>query len=161
MPARATDQHEGQRGHSLVEVMISIVILCLAIIPMVGMFDAGLSFATSSGNYDRGRAFANGTLEHAREMPFDEVRDRFPTGSAAPGAGGDYTSPEIPVPASAGLPAGAMYSVTKQYVAASQGPSTAILTETATDSGMIRIDVLVAWDGHSYAVSGVLASDAG
>jgi hypothetical protein len=141
--------------------MVSIVILCLAIIPMVGMFDVGLSLATRSGNYDKARAFANETLEQAMEVPYEEVRDEFPTGSAVPGAEGGYASSEIPVPAGARLPAGATYSVTKQYVTVSQDSSTAILTETEADAGMVRIGVVVAWAGHSYAVSGVSASDVG
>ncbi len=41
-----------ETGYSLVEVIASIIILSIAIIPMVGMFDMGLNAATSSGNYD-------------------------------------------------------------------------------------------------------------
>src|SRR5204863_2984077 len=53
----------GEAGYSLVEVMASIVILAIAIIPMVGMLDMGLKTATSGSNYDRARALANTNLE--------------------------------------------------------------------------------------------------
>ena len=37
-----TERIRGESGYSLVEVMASIIILSLAILPMVGMFDMGL-----------------------------------------------------------------------------------------------------------------------
>lgn len=45
-----------ERGYSLIEVMVSIIILALAILPMVGMFDMGLHGVTASSNYDKARA---------------------------------------------------------------------------------------------------------
>lgn len=53
-------------GYSMVEVLAAIVILSLAILPMVGMFDAGLRAASTSGNYDKARALANSNLEAAK-----------------------------------------------------------------------------------------------
>ena len=37
-----TERFKSESGYSLVEVMVSIMILAIAIIPMVGMFDLGL-----------------------------------------------------------------------------------------------------------------------
>ncbi len=54
-----TERTRGESGYSLVEVMASIIILTLAIIPMVGMFDMGLQSATRGSNYDKSRALAN------------------------------------------------------------------------------------------------------
>jgi prepilin-type N-terminal cleavage/methylation domain-containing protein len=59
-------------GYSLVEVMVAIMILALAIIPMVGMFDAGLRAAVLGGNYDKGRAIANEELEEIKALPFQQ-----------------------------------------------------------------------------------------
>ena len=58
----------GESGYSLVEVMASIIILALAILPMVGMFDMGLQSATRGSNYDKSRALANLKLEEAKSI---------------------------------------------------------------------------------------------
>ena len=151
----------GQRGHSLVEVMASIIILSIAIIPMVGMFDAGLGLATRSGNYDRARAFASERLEYARSMSYGEVRDGFPTPPSAPGAGGSYSSPDLPVPASARLPSGATYGVVKQYVTLSPSGAVRNFADTPADSGMMRLLITVEWGGSSYSASGVVVDGSG
>ena len=49
---------------------MAIMILAIAIIPMVSMFDAGLRAAVMGSNYDRTRATANGELEEIRALPF-------------------------------------------------------------------------------------------
>ncbi len=56
-------------GYSLVEVMVAIMILAIAIIPMVGMFDTGLKTATAGSNYDKARALANANLEKVMSLP--------------------------------------------------------------------------------------------
>jgi hypothetical protein len=58
-------------GYSLVEVIVSIMILTVAIIPMVVMFDTGLRAVTSSGNYDTARSLANGSMEQIKALPYD------------------------------------------------------------------------------------------
>ena len=60
------------------EVMASIIILTLAILPMAGMFDMGLQTATTGSNYDKARTLANLKLEEAKSLPFDTLRDNFP-----------------------------------------------------------------------------------
>ena len=67
-----------ERGYSLVEVMASIIILAIAILPMAGMFDMGLRTATTGSNYDKARTLANLKLEEAKSLPFDTVRGQFP-----------------------------------------------------------------------------------
>lgn len=52
-----------ESGYSLIEVLAAIVLLSLAILPMVSMFDAGLEAASTGGNYDKARALANSNLE--------------------------------------------------------------------------------------------------
>ena len=50
--------------------MVSIMILAIAILPMVGMFDMGLNSATEGSNYDKARALANLKMEEAKSLPF-------------------------------------------------------------------------------------------
>ena len=147
-----------ESGYSLVEVIVSIMLLSIAIIPMVGMFDAGLRAANTGSNYDKVRAFANERLERAKVMSYADVRGNFPVAGSTPGAGGTYTSPmPIPVPASAKLPANSTYTVTKQYVSVPPGV-TASLQNSNTDSRMMRLTITVNWSsGNSINVSGVVA----
>jgi len=69
-----TERIRGESGYSLVEVMASIIILSLAILPMVGMFDMGLKGATAGSNYDKSRALANLKLEEAKSLPFASLQ---------------------------------------------------------------------------------------
>ena len=75
-------------GYSLVEVMASIIILAIAILPMVGMFDMGINSATKGGQYDKARALANLKIEEAKSVTYASVRDNFPLG----GNGTPYTT---------------------------------------------------------------------
>ncbi len=80
---------KSESGYSLVEVMVAIMILAVAIIPMVGMFDAGLRAAVLGGNYDKARALANEELEEIKALPFqrnpnppaDSVVEIYPPGT--------------------------------------------------------------------------------
>lgn len=68
----------------MVEVLAAIVILSVAILPMVGMFDAGLRAAVLGGNYDSARALANEKLEEIKASSYQgAVADYPPGGSAA------------------------------------------------------------------------------
>ena len=76
---------KGGSGYSLVEVLASMVLLTIAIIPMLGMFDTGLRGTTASSNYEKVRALANLKMEEAKSLPFDsadnaiqDVKDNFP-----------------------------------------------------------------------------------
>ena len=162
-----------ESGYTLIEVMVSIMILAIAIVPMAGMFDMGLSSATTSGNYDRARALANLKLEQAKSLPFDDVdptqdlKDDFPFEASAPGTptlydGGKYESPAM---TQAGF-AGFEYIVEKQYMVApptdpdpADPPSDWTLDNTPTDPlALIRVTVTVQWgDGNSYTAFGLVA----
>jgi prepilin-type N-terminal cleavage/methylation domain-containing protein len=148
---------EDESGYSLVEVMASIMILAIAIIPMVGMFDTGLKAANRSGNYDKARAFANEQLERVKAMSYAHVRSNFPVASSTPDKTGNHTSSAQTVPADVGLPAGSTYTVVKQYVYVDSNTSPPSLADAATDSRMIRVTVTVDWSGNSYTASGVVA----
>ena len=59
-----------ESGYSLVEVMAAIMILALAILPMVGMFDAALRAAVLGGKYDKAWTLADEKLEEIRALPY-------------------------------------------------------------------------------------------
>ncbi len=136
--------------------MVSIVILAVAIIPMVGMFDAGLKAADTSGDYDKARALANLMLEQAKGLPYEEVRDAFPVASATPGDSGwrSYAGPN-----SADF-SGFEYRVDKQYLDRPD-PASAVqsFSNNAGDDGLVKLTITVRWDeGKTYSTTGVVAN---
>ena len=143
--------------------MASIIILSLAIIPMVGMFDMGLQTATTGSNYDKARTLANLKLEEAKSLPFGNVRDNFPVNGSTPDpTTGYYDSGFIPEsgPASVDF-TNFEYRIEKQYMAqpptdpASDSEDFAT-SGTATD--LIRVTVTVQWgDGNTYTTYGLVA----
>lgn len=72
-----------ESGYSLVEVLVAIIILTIAIIPMVSMFDAGLRSATTSGNYDKARALANEELESIKALGYNAAETAYPPAGAS------------------------------------------------------------------------------
>ncbi len=150
---------ENESGYSLVEVMVSMLILTIAILPMVGMFDAGLQAATTSGNYDTARAFANTKLEQTKSLSYAQVRSSFPrTGDATPSPNPPAT---IDASTEPGVPDGFRYSVSKRYLTppAPNGTNTsATLTSGGTiDGGIIEVAVTVRWGNNSYSTTGVVS----
>ena len=122
------------------EVLVAIVILAVAIIPMVGMFDAGLKAATTGGRYDIARALANQNLEKIRALDYQSAIDQYPPGTTnCPG-----------------------------FVSGTDGLSTCRVATTRVNSNLddllpgdtstsaIRIDVTVGWSGSlGYKATGV------
>lgn len=141
-----------EAGYSLVEVMVAIMIMTIAIIPMVGMFDAGLRTAVLGGNYDKARTLANKQLEIAKGLPYATVRDNFPTGTGAPDdvtgtiTSSDQTDAEFP---------GFTYKVRKDYAAI--GPSG--IAPNAAARNMMQITVTVNWQGKSYSTTGLVSKE--
>lgn len=152
-------------GYSLVEVLASIIILSVAIIPMVGMFDAGLKSATQGSNYDRARALANLKLEEAKSLPYATVKDGFPAASTSPGASGAYVDPSFrPYTGTNSVDfSGFAYKVDKQYIAQpSKAPASSSQPfapdTTGNDSGLMRVTVTVQWDGSkTYGTSALVS----
>jgi prepilin-type N-terminal cleavage/methylation domain-containing protein len=145
-----------ESGYSLVEVLAAIVILAVAILPMVGMFDAGLRAAVLGSNYDQARALANEKLEEVRALEYEEARDNFPTGSSTPNP--TYTSSPIAAPPDTDLPNGS-YTVFKRYVDQQ-------FDDASSDIGLIKTIITVNWgpdengDGvgdKSYKTTGLVA----
>ena len=96
---------------------------------MVGMFEAALRAATTSGDYDRARACANQKLEHAKSLPYEVVK-AGPSGGVCE-------------------PSGFGYAVSTQFVDED-------LQNVADDRGLMKVTVMVEWDDDSsYVVTGV------
>ena len=138
-----------ESGYSLVEVIASIMILTIAIIPMVAMFDMGLNAATRGSDYDQARAFANQQLELMRVLPYSDVRDNYPVTSSTPNSSGAYTSTSLPAPADATVPGGSTYTVNKHYVLVQSYTSPATIANSPTDSGVILVRITINWEGNS------------
>lgn len=143
-------------GYSLVEVIASIIILTVAIIPMVSMFDVGLKTATRGGSYDQARALANERLEEVKALPFknetpraDSVVEVYPPGEKVLPASGIFGS-----------------TVTTAYQdvngAGEYGDSGKGDINPANDGKVrttrMKVTVAVTWDGNSYTTSGLVAS---
>ncbi len=143
------------------EVIVSILILTAAIIPMVGMFDMGLKTATTSGNYDKARAYANERLENAKSLSYANAESNSFPGGVTPTSCGSgcsrYDVPSASMPASAGLPNGSTYRIDKQYLTQ---PTVApkVSSEDFSNSGvatdLMKVTVTVKWDGTGECNSG-------
>jgi Tfp pilus assembly protein PilV len=130
-----------ESGYSLVEVIVSILLLSIAIIPMVGMFDTGLKTATSSGNYDGARALAYTNLEKVRSLPYADAKVNYKPVNATPPAGTTVSCDT------------GMYTcgVTTTYVDNSLSANSAATTK-------MQVVVTVQWaGGHSFTTTGLVA----
>src|SRR3712207_2198551 len=133
MPARRRLREES--GYSLVEVMVSIIILAIAIIPMMTMFDMGLQGATTNSNYDKARTLANLKLEQAKNLPFVDVENNFPqAGTPTPYDGAAwFTEPGAEF-------ANLQYTVEKDYMTQPPGAAAEEDFDTSVDAtGLIRV----------------------
>lgn len=135
-----------ESGYSLPEVMVSILILSIAIIPMVGMFDAGLRAAVVGSNYDKGRALAKKQLEITQSLPYGTVRTNLPNAPCTFDSTGlcvsaDRTDPDSQF-------SSFRYTIRKQYVTLN-APGTQFVNSDR-DRGLMRITVVVGWGGASF-----------
>jgi Tfp pilus assembly protein PilV len=127
-------------GYSLVEVVVSMLLLSIAIIPMVGMFDMGLKTATTGSHYDQARTLANASLEKVQSLPYADARVTYKPVNASPTAG-------TPVSCGSGI---FTCNVTTTYVNDSLIASSAATTK-------MKVVVTVTWDGRSYTTTGLKA----
>ena len=132
-----------ESGYSLVEVMVAIMLLAIAIIPMVGMFDAGLRAATEGGNYDTARALANAKMEEVRALSYNNLVAKYPPGT--------YTVDTDPALKLAKdtfrFPGLSFWTIRTDYVNTSLGSDSG--ASPSSSNGM-RIEVTVGWNGATY-----------
>ena len=120
-----------ESGYSLVEVIVSILILGIAIIPMVGMFDAGLKAATRGGNYDQARALANEKMEEGKALSYKDLPAKRPPVTYPPSA-----------PACSTGVSGFSCEIKTFFV------NDSLISDASVKSGM-QIEVKVTWNGGS------------
>lgn len=135
-----------QAGYSLVEVMVSIMILTLAIIPMVAMFDTGLRAANTAGNYDKARTLAKKQLEAAQSLSYGVVKTNFPNAPCTFDGTGLCESVDRQDPS--GEFSTFRYTIRKQYVQPDGAATTFV--DTNEDKGLMRITVIVGWGGANF-----------
>lgn len=123
-----------QSGYSMVEVLAAIVILSLAILPMVSMFDAGLRAAVLGGNYDKARATANSNLEELKTRTLSEIPENdSPCPSDPPEVLDDCQVERTPLNSELGE-----------------------LNDPNAEPSGYKLEVRVEWDDSSYTAEGVV-----
>lgn len=131
-------------GYSLVEVLAAIVILSIAILPMVGMFDSALKAAVLGGNYDTARATASQELEEIKALPYEDAVADYPPGGSTP------CSPPLP-----SVVSDCQVKTTYVVLGASG------ITADSDARSMMRVEVTVEWDGdsNSYTTTGLISKE--
>ena len=161
MPAKRLRE---ESGYSLVEVLVSIMILTIAILPMMSMFDMGLRGATENSNYDQARTLANQKLEQAKNLPFVDVENNFPqSGITTPYDGAAwFTEPGADF-------ANFQYTVEKRYMKKpDENPANPVEFRECTlanacnpPTNLIRVAVTVQWSNrgntNTYTTFGLVA----
>ncbi len=135
-----------ESGYSLVEVMASIVLLTIAILPMMAMFDTGLHSANSASNLDKARALAMKQLELAQSLSYGTVRTSFPNAPCTFDGSGLCEAENLQDPDAEF--ANFRYAIRKQYVAPSEDEDEFVNAED--DSAMMQITVEVSWGGDNF-----------
>jgi hypothetical protein len=143
--------------------MASILILSIAIIPMVAMFDVGLESAVSGSNYDKGRTLAKKQMEIVQSLSFSNVKSNVPNAPCSFDSSGLCQAANLEVPASEdpnGMFDGFRYTISKQYVDLNDAQNEFI--EVSEDEGYIKVTVEVGWgsggfDDTEYVLSSVKA----
>jgi len=131
-----------ESGYSLMEVMVAIMILAIAIIPMVGMFDAALRAAVAGSNYDGARSLANEKLEEVRALPYER-----PGGTADSVV--ELYPPATPV---VGTEDVFSYTVLTKFVDADFSDP-----HDSPSTPQMRVEVEIEWEGNSYTTTGYVA----
>jgi prepilin-type N-terminal cleavage/methylation domain-containing protein len=143
---------KSEAGYSLVEVMVAILILAIAIIPMVSMFDAGLRAAVTGSNYDRARAIAGEELEEIKALPF-RIDPNPPVDSAVE-LYPPVNNGGIEKPCSAPIDAAFTCQVRTAYL----NPTN--LAEDGTARTMMSVRVTVIWSGGGpYTTTGLISKE--
>ena len=110
---------------------MAIVVLTVAVVPMVGMFEAAIQAADASGDYDRARTCAVQKLEQVKSLPYEALEGGLQGGVCAASGFG--------------------YTIAAQPISTDLG-------ESSGEEGLSMITVTVDWGGeNSYGVTGVVS----
>lgn len=60
-----------QKGFSLLEVLLSLLILSIILVPVIGLINTTQLFTSQSNNYNKALYLAGGKLEELKSYPFD------------------------------------------------------------------------------------------
>lgn len=126
--------------------MVSILILSIAIIPMVGMFDMGLDAATRGANYDDGRALAKKQMEIVQSLPYATAKTSVPNASCAFNGSGLCQSADLQDPDSEFSKF--RYTILKQFVNLNSGETG--FEDVNQDEGYMQVTVEVGWGGATF-----------
>ena len=111
--------------------MVAMIVLTIAIVPMVGMFDVAIGAADASGDYDVARTCAVQKLEQVKSLAYEAVEGGMQDGACQP--------------------SGLGYTVTVR-------PIDTDLGDGSGEEGLSLVTVTVDWgSGNSYSVSGVVS----
>jgi Tfp pilus assembly protein PilV len=138
-----------ESGYSLVEVIASILIMGIAILPMIAMFDTGLNSATAGSNYDKARMLADTNLEKVRALSYSQARVDYKPVNATP-------TPGAPVPCDE-----SMLSLAEQSRFDCEVETTYVDSDLEPDSSSITkmmMVVTVEWgaSGANYTTTGFI-----
>ena len=137
-----------ESGYSLVEVLAAIVILTIAIIPMVAMFDSGLRAAVLGSNYDKARTLAQKQLEQVQTLPYATVRNNFPNAPCTFNGSGLCEATSLTDPE--GEFSSFRYTIRKQYVEPDNSTAPLRFINSSTQTGYMQVTVIVRWGGASF-----------
>jgi hypothetical protein len=108
-----------------------MVVLTVAVVPVVGMFDAAIGAVDTSADYDKARTCAVLKLEHLKSLPYEAVEGGLQGGVCNPSGFG--------------------YTIAARSIGTDLGDSSG-------DEGLTLVTVTVDWNGeNSYVVSGVVS----
>jgi hypothetical protein len=111
--------------------MVAMVVLTVAVVPMVGMFEGAIRAANASGDYDEARTCAVQQLEQVKSLPYETVEGGLQGGVCKP--------------------SGLAYTIAARSIGTDLG-------DGSGEEGLSMITVTVEWDsGNSYSVSGVVS----
>ena len=135
-----------ESGYSLVEVIASIIILSIAIIPMVGMFDMGLNSAVRGSDYDTARALAKKQMEIVQSLPYATVKSSVPNAPCTFDGSGLCEAANRQDPESEF--SNFRYTLRKQYV--DLNSSATGFVNSNHNEGYMQVTVIVGWGGAGF-----------
>ncbi len=80
------------RGFTMIELLVAVVILSVALVPLLGLFVQGRTVSSESWDQVTAVSLAQGKIEELKGMPFGALADEGPTPFPEPFASLCYTT---------------------------------------------------------------------